>query len=236
MTRKKKSVSSVALARQPRGAEVRQRGAIDYITDPDHRGIEAVWRECGYEALGVKLSTFEAWARTDAWAPRRQSWSRQIEERILTRVADQAIADRWSEYQRIRDALSYAAEYIEPLRDERGQVMRHPFTYDDGTPHPMAGKPMFGLAMGKMHEHTKMVVDLIKTSAMLRGDVTQRSEHITRDATRVEGEEPGTVGVTATREELHSIAKALIEAKDPRFKEAVIDIPQEGSYAEEEEA
>lgn len=202
----------------------RQRAMVDFVTDPEGRDLKQIWEECGYRELGVTLTAFRRWSQTGGWVRRRETWARDIEERVLQRVADQAIADRWGEYQRVRDLLPYLTEYLEPLRDELGRVRRYPFKDEAGMPHPAGGLPMFPLPLGKLSEHVETVTKLLKKSATLRGDVTKRTEHITHAITTVEGSEPGTVGAKVSRADLHELGQQLIKDRDPRFAEVVIDI------------
>lgn len=224
----KKAKSTALLVREmvPRQIELRRHAGVDYITDPDGKSIEWHWqREDREYSKSISLVQFNKWATQDGWVPRRDQFWTDIETRTLEGLGDKILQERLRELEVMTEARSYMTEYMMPLKDSAGQVLRHPTMTKSGEVHPQAGLPVFPLELPRLDRFLKALLDLDERVMLKRGEAITRTETV-GSKTKLTTTALDPVGslVNISREEARRLAQHLLRQRMGDRYEGVLDL------------
>lgn len=204
---------------------LRKQAGYDYVTDPDGRSVRWHYeREDREYSSSLKWSTFEKWSKVDGWVAKRREFWEQIEERTLQHLQDEILRVRLEELAEMSEkSRPYMMEYMQPLRDEEDNVLRHPMRLRSGEPHPHAGLPVFPLEMPSIDKFIRAFLQLDERIMLKRGEAVTRTESIGdgRSKTSVTALDPVGSLMNLSPEEARSMAKSLLKQRfDKQMSEA----------------
>ena len=162
--RKVGKVRSITLA----SADIKRQAEEDYITDPNSNGIDWHYRRDDRSyTKACAIDTFRHWAKVGKWADRRVEYWEEIQTRLLAHIQDQLLQQRIKEVEDLHEIKSAVGEYLVPLRDDDGDIVRNE-----------NGLPKFGLEMPPLDKLVKVFLDLDLRIGLKTGDVTNRTETV----------------------------------------------------------
>lgn len=239
-SRSVKIVSKKAGVALPKHAEMRKHAGVDYITDPDGRSLDYHYnRDDRTYKKKISIETFRKWSMMDKWPARRDQYWSEIEIRTLEGLQDKILQMRLEELGELTESRNYMAEYLQPLRDEDGNVRRHPTHDEHGNPHPQAGLPMFPLELPRFDRFIKALLDLDERVMLKRGEAITRTETVGAK-TRVKTTALDPVGslMNLTPAEAKRLAQNLLRQRMGERYEGVLDLVEgdatDGGGTEEE--
>ena len=203
-----------------RHVELRRHAGVDYITDPDGRSIVHHFTRDDREYRDqVSERQFRQWSTEDKWADRREQYWNEIETRMLDSLQDQILRVRFKELGEMQEDRSHLVEYMRPLRDKNGTVIRHEVG------HEHEGLPKFPLKMPSMDRFIKSILDLDERIMLKRGEAITRTETI-GSKTKVTATALDPVGslMNLTREEARKLAQNLLRDRMGDRYEGVLDL------------
>lgn len=200
-------------------SDIRRQAAIEFITDEQARSI-VFWYERAdrpYRDL-VSLSAFRQWAATDEWRQRRDAYWRELEDRILKERQKGQVIERLNEIERLSEDRDAMMEFLRPMRDENGNVLRYPETYANGLPHPMAGMPRYPLEMPRLDQMIRALIELDKHLMLKRGEAVSRTEETNSESDNRQSPLREAGGLS--REDLRAMAIETLRRNQPELADA----------------
>lgn len=199
--------------------EARIQAEIDYIMDDQQRSLEFHYDrpDRNYPAL-IKPRTFRLWSEQGDWVQKRADFWESIKTRVLEELEDQIFQKRMEEIGQLQVTKELFYEFLQPLRDEDGEIVR-----DEET-----GKPKFALQLPSLEGMTRLILTISERQSILRGDVISRSEEIHHGVFKVEETkiklDPIAQLSNLTEEQAHKFARALMAIKNPHLKADMADV------------
>lgn len=214
-------------------ATLKRQAETDYITDPDGNSVSWHYeREDREYSKHVSIETFRKWCSLGKWTERRVQFWDEMQDRMLAHIRDQLFQERMDRLTRNREKASYMAEYLEPLRDEDGEVQRYPMDHEF-----YPGLPKFPLGLPKMDKFLKAYLDLQSDIRLDSGEAVTRTETISggRKKASVTALDPVSSLMNLSPDEARSMAKSLMRKRFQSMMEAgealdaeVIDVEDDG--------
>ncbi len=195
----------------------RKIAASEFITDSDQHTIS--WhhgREDRPWNTLISMRGFQGWAASDSWLDKREAFWNEVETKLLHARAEQLAIQRLREIDEMSSARDYMQEYMVPLRDSHGDVMRYPETTKDGDRHEFAGLPRYPLELPRMDQFVRMFLDLDKQLMLKRGEVTERTQNVDK---QLEPIDPVANSLSFSREDLQAMARLLLHKRQPELVE-----------------
>lgn len=203
-------------------SQARHLAGVEVITDPDQHAV--LWHYARKDRPWSTIATeakFASWAIRDKWLDRRSLFWREVEERILRDRAEKYAMQRVTEIEKLVRVRSYLDEYLEPLRDAKGVVVR----YEEG--HELAGLPKYGLEMPKIDRFIRAMLDLDQQIMLKRGEATTRMVAETNPdgapARMTSALDPLSQRANLNQSDLHAMARALMKKAQPSLQGAVLN-------------
>jgi hypothetical protein len=197
----------------------RQQAAIDYITDPEGRSMDFHFRRSdrAYSKL-VHMRTWDHWASLDRWTDRREQFWKEIEQKLMNEWRDRLVAMRLTEIEEMTKVRGYMAEYLSPLKDNKGEVKRDPET----------GLPVYGLYLPKMDGFINMFLALDKQIMLKRGEATTRTEG--SEEMHVGSLDPVSAQTKLSKEDLRAMARVMVLRRQPELSAQEVGAEEDGTF------
>lgn len=193
--------------------EIRSNAGVDYITDPDARSVEYWWnREDRPYKRAVTFNTFREWSTLDNWTSRREKFWLEVEDRVIAAKQHQIMMQRLKEVDELTEIRAPMMEYLQPLRDHEGRIVRH----DDGE---LEGLPKYPLALPSMEKFIKALIDLDKHLMLKRGEATARSEQLGQEGGG-NPLDPVKTKASFSREDVRALSRYLLTMRQPELADA----------------
>lgn len=202
----------------------------DYVTDPELRGRDATYRrpDRNYPEI-VTQKRWRTWFEEDNWHEERELFWEQAQEKLLARMEERQVEQHFRELTDLGTIKENLIEYLMPIKDEDGNVIR-----DEKT-----GLPKFPLELGRTDQVAKLYLAIQEREREYRGDLIHRTDIIARarreqaekKESEAEGEERSRFG-RLEQEHLSKLARMLLTSRNPKLAEP---IETEGTDGAEEE-
>jgi len=155
-------------------AAIRRQAETDYITDPENETLAYHYnRDDRSYTKHVSLSTFQSWSKLGNWHDRRIQFWDEMQDRMLAHIRDRLFQDRMQRLVDNKELATYYREYLEPLRNAKGEVRRHP---DDHADFP--GLPIFPLKLPSLEKFIKSFLELQADIRLDSGEAVTRTETV----------------------------------------------------------
>lgn len=196
---------------------LKRQAEVEFITDPEERSVDwHYYRDDRDYTDVVSVETFRKWAQKRRWVEKRKKFWEDVEADTLEKLKDKIVKQRVVELRKMESARSYMEEYLFPVSDSDGNVMR-----DEAT-----GLPVYGLDLPSYDRFVKMWLELDDRIAMKRGEVKTRTEMMDDGSRKVSvtSLDPAGSIKQMTRSDIRGLAKAMIAKKQEK---EVIDVAAE---------
>lgn len=186
-------------------AQVRRQAEVAFVKDPDNHTQEWHFENGGYRKY-ISFSLYKGWVYNDKWVDKRVQYWRNIQNRVLSHLADKILdkkLEELNEMQIVRDAL---VETLMPLRDEDGKVIRDKKT----------GMPKFAIELPPYDKLMKAFLDLDLRIGLRTGEATSR---IDTTGGSLGTPDPVASLVKLSKPEAEMLARNLLEARNKQLIE-----------------
>jgi hypothetical protein len=221
---------------KPKLVWFRHQSMIDYVTDPEARSLEWHYNrpDRDYKAY-LSDRTFSQWAAADGWRDKREVFWQRASLRVLEQEQDRIVKQQREELAQLAKVRDHLVQHLMPLEDDDGGIMVYPDEYENGDPHPLAGKPVLPYVMQSYDKAIKAYLEVDQRIMLKRGEVTQRTEGVA--LANAEGEattsplNPTTRTSAAhnfTPEQVRAMARTLLRQQQPNLEPINIDLDENG--------
>lgn len=191
---------------------IRLQAAQDYIADPEGRSVRYHYeRDDRDYQEAVTYDGFVRWSQADSWTDRRQQFWEEIEVRMLAHMRDEILQARFERLSKMKEAVSYAEEYMMPLRDPKtGEVLRHELTHAE-----YPGLPKYPLKLPSMEKFVRMIMEIQDKIRLDSGEAVTRSETLSSGKTKVSvtALDPVVDSMKLDPNEARSLARTLLRER-----------------------
>ena len=196
---------------------LRELARVDYAQDQTKSTIPELWArdDRQYKKL-VKLHTFTEWAKLDQWVALRKEYWREWQKYSLNELLKDLSRSIMAELRMTNAMISPLEEYMQPLTDSDGNILRH------GTDHEFAGLPVYPLKMPSMKDVGSMLLKFYQhraTTVQIAGAVQPQTGEAEGETPLVAAFDPVSQNVDLSPEQIAVMARALLEAEQPDLKE-----------------
>lgn len=210
-------------------SDIRRQAEEDYITDPDSNSIDWHYkRDDRSYKKACAIDTFRHWAKAGKWSERRIQYWEEIQKRLLAHIQDRLLDQRIKEVEDLHTIKSAVGEYLNPLIDDDGEVIRNEET----------GLPKFGVEMPSLDKLVKVYLDLDLRIALKTGDVTNRTETVTANGEEgprgrlLNSGDPVSNLMNIQPHEAKALARKLLLDRNARLDEDIIDMEETDAAAD----
>lgn len=238
--RRARGAKHIAEDREQPIAERRKAAAmyakIEYVTDPEQHSLQWHYERADrpFTELWPKFKMFDGLALREEWKYARDTYWTEIQMQVQKKIqrADvEALARDTKRFSAVFDAM---IEYVEPMCDEHGVVLRHgAFLADGVTPHPYHGRPIMPLEMPSLD---KFVPVMLKLHDKLQGNralIAGRPQMTDDDAVKASSRHDAKIPISDAMVEVMTRAM-LREAREKMGDFDVDELPETAIGGDEE--
>lgn len=205
--------NKISFVRNKGNLAARLQAEIDYIQDDQQRSLDYHYNRVDRnykELVGPRI--FRRWSEVGGWVQKRTDFWDNIKGRVLGELEEQIFQTRLKEITQIEKTKELFYEYLEPLRDKGGEILRDTET----------GKPRFALQLPTLEGMMRLVLMMSERQSILRGDVVSRSEEIHHGVFKVQetkiNMDPIAQLSNLSEDQAHKFARALMAIKNPQLQ------------------